>query len=102
MLKWENQIVVITGGSGGIGRIIVETLAVMRVTVVVLDIVEFDAELGTFTFRLSLLHTAANTLDDTDDVHYYKCDLSNHLEIESVAAKVQSEVRNFILRQSRA
>ena len=55
MLEWEDQIVVVTGGSGGIGRVLVETLAVMRVTVVVIDIIDFGTELGRSSLTLCVL-----------------------------------------------
>jgi nucleoside-diphosphate-sugar epimerase len=38
--------VLVTGGAGGIGRVLVETLAVMKVTVVVIDRVPFEDDRG--------------------------------------------------------
>ena len=37
-LDWSEQVVVLTGGSSGIGELLANTLAVRNVTVVVLDI----------------------------------------------------------------
>ena len=37
-LDWGDQLVVITGGSSGIGELVANTLAVRNVTVVVLDV----------------------------------------------------------------
>jgi NAD(P)-dependent dehydrogenase (short-subunit alcohol dehydrogenase family) len=41
-INWEDEIVVITGGSNGIGKMVVETLALRHVTVVVLDVEQPD------------------------------------------------------------
>src|SRR3954452_25152681 len=36
--NWDNEVVVVTGGSGGIGGLLAETLAIRNVTVIILDI----------------------------------------------------------------
>lgn len=40
-LNWEEQIVVVTGGANGVGRVLVETLLMRGVEVVVIDLVAF-------------------------------------------------------------
>lgn len=45
-VPWEQQAVIITGGSGGLGACLVETLAHQGVTVFVLDVVAYHSENG--------------------------------------------------------
>lgn len=45
-IDWSGQIVVVTGGASGIGKVLVETLTMMRVTVVVIDRDEFKGDSG--------------------------------------------------------
>jgi hypothetical protein len=71
-VKWEDQIVVVTGGASGLGRQIVETLAVRHITVVVLDRTKYIAE--------------------WDDVYSYEVDVSNRDEVLKVAKRIRDEV----------
>ncbi|KAJ6109940.1 NAD(P)-binding protein [Penicillium sp. IBT 16267x] len=73
-LPWESEreIVVVTGGSSGIGAAIVELLAHKGVRTVILDVTEPRDELDSKTF-------------------FYKVDLANPEAIKSIAAKLRSE-----------
>ncbi|KAH7887541.1 retinal short-chain dehydrogenase reductase [Phlebopus sp. FC_14] len=71
-LDWSQQIVLITGGSSGVGELLANTLAVRNVNVVVLDIKPIQTENYNITF--------------------YKCDVSNWEEVEAVSKKVIEEV----------
>jgi len=71
-LDWSHQVVVITGGSSGIGELLANTLAVRNVTVAVLDVKPIQTE--------------------NYNIQYYKCDVSNRLEVEQVAKKVIDEL----------
>ncbi|KAG5728470.1 Short-chain dehydrogenase/reductase family 16C member 6 [Termitomyces sp. T112] len=69
---WGEQIVVITGGSSGVGELLANTLAVRNVTVVVLDIEPIVTE--------------------NYNITYYKCDVSQWEEVEAVSKKVIEEI----------
>ncbi|EIM85656.1 retinal short-chain dehydrogenase/reductase [Stereum hirsutum FP-91666 SS1] len=71
-LDWGEQIVVVTGGSSGIGELIANTLAVRNVTVVVLDVNPIVTE--------------------NYNIVYYKCDVSKWEEVEAVSKKIVEEL----------
>lgn len=70
--SWEDQIVLITGGSSGIGELLANTLAVRNVTVVVLDINPIVSE--------------------NYNINYYKCDVSKWEEVKAVSEQVIEKV----------
>ncbi len=43
---WDNEVVVVTGGSDGIGGLLAETLAIRNVTVIILDVKPPENEHG--------------------------------------------------------
>ncbi|KAJ7129414.1 retinal short-chain dehydrogenase/reductase [Mycena epipterygia] len=69
---WGDQIVVITGGSSGVGELLANTLAVKSVTVVVLDVEPIQTE--------------------NYNIAYYKCDVSKWEEVEAVSKKIIEEI----------
>jgi len=71
-LDWGEQIVVITGGSSGVGELLANTLAVRNVNVVVLDVNPIITE--------------------NYNITYYKCDVSKWEEVEAVSKKIQEEL----------
>jgi len=71
-LNWGDQIVLITGGSSGIGYLLANTLAIRQVTVVVLDVIPIETENYNITF--------------------YKCDVSKWEEVERVAKQIEEEI----------
>lgn len=74
---WDHEIVLITGGSSGIGSSVAQELVARnkKTTVVILDYSALD-----FSPKRN------------DRIHYYRCDLSNSSEIKSVCAQVRKEV----------
>ncbi|KAI9645473.1 hypothetical protein NHQ30_006212 [Ciborinia camelliae] len=72
---WKKEIVLITGGAGGIGGQVVKLLAEKGITVVVLDVIPMSYE-------------------TTSNVHYYKCDITSPSTIATVASHIRSEVGN--------
>ncbi|PIL37304.1 hypothetical protein GSI_00997 [Ganoderma sinense ZZ0214-1] len=71
-LDWGDQLVVVTGGSSGIGELIANTLAVRNVTVVVLDVNPIVTE--------------------NYNIAYYKCDVSKWEEVERVSKQITEEL----------
>lgn len=71
--KWEDQVVLITGGSGGLGSSIVDTLARMGVTVFVLDVVPPP--------------TTSST------VHFVKCDVTDPRSVKMAADEARRVIR---------
>ncbi|PLB54514.1 short chain dehydrogenase/reductase family protein [Aspergillus steynii IBT 23096] len=70
----ETELVVVTGGSGGIGAGVAQRLAAMGARVVVLDIIPL-------TFKPENKRTV-----------YHRCDLSDKTEISAVCEKIRSEI----------
>ncbi|CAJ0757444.1 23069_t:CDS:10 [Entrophospora sp. SA101] len=71
-IDWNDEIVVITGGSSGLGGLLAETLAIRTVTTIILDIKPPEIE-----------HS---------NVIYYECDVSKLKNVEEVAKKIIEEV----------
>ncbi|KAK0230484.1 retinal short-chain dehydrogenase/reductase [Armillaria fumosa] len=71
-LDWGEQIVVITGGSSGVGELLANTLAVRNVNVVVLDLNPIATE--------------------NYNITYYQCDVSKWEEVDAVSKKVIDEI----------
>ncbi|KAM7223267.1 hypothetical protein V8F06_001480 [Rhypophila decipiens] len=71
--NWSREIVVITGGAGGIGGQVVQLLAEKGVSVVVLDIQPL-------------------TYDAGPRVHFFKCDITSRSALSTVAAEIRKKV----------
>ncbi|KAF5987988.1 retinal short-chain dehydrogenase reductase [Fusarium coicis] len=70
---WKREVVLVTGGAGGIGGRIVKLFEEMGVKVVVLDIQPMSFEVSA-------------------NVHYFQCDLRSPENVEAVAEKIRAEV----------
>ncbi|CAG8507694.1 10706_t:CDS:2, partial [Scutellospora calospora] len=70
-------IVVITGGSGGLGGLLADTLAVRNVTVVILDIKPPEVE--------------------NDNIIYYECDVSKFDDVQRVAKMIIEEYNLIVV-----
>jgi len=71
--KWEREIVLITGGAGGIGGHVVKLLAERKIRVVVLDVIPM-------------------TFEAPPGVHYFKCDITSTSAIAAVAKEIREQV----------
>ncbi|KAI9000856.1 retinal short-chain dehydrogenase/reductase [Trametes punicea] len=71
-LDWGEQLVVITGGSSGLGELIANTLAVRNVSVVVLDVEPIVTE--------------------NYNITYYKCDVSKWEEVEAASKQIVEDL----------
>lgn len=72
---WNKEIVLITGGAGGIGGKVVGLLAEKGIKVVVMDVIPM-------------------TFETPSNVHYYKCDITSPATIAAVASQIRAEVGN--------
>ncbi|TVY19812.1 Dehydrogenase RED2 [Lachnellula arida] len=70
---WDKEIVLITGGAGGIGGKVVQLLAEKGIKVVVLDVIPM-------------------TFETTSNVYYYKCDITSPSTLSSVASQIRKDV----------
>lgn len=92
---WKKEIVVVTGGSGGIGGSVVQQLAADGVRVVVLDVISPTYSIGTLNpllfDSLTIINCEADLIDNLP-VTYYRCDLSDSSEIDKVCSRIRNEV----------
>ncbi|KAJ5061034.1 estradiol 17-beta-dehydrogenase 11 precursor [Bipolaris maydis] len=70
---WDKEIILITGGAGGISEEIVKYFQTRDTTVVVLDVLPLSYTPGKKT-------------------HYYKCDITSYDNLQVVATRIQEEV----------
>ncbi|KAI9150873.1 Dehydrogenase RED2 [Paramyrothecium foliicola] len=70
---WDQEMILVTGGSGGIGGATVQKLAQRGSKIVVLDV-------------LPLTYKAPS------NVYYYKCDLTKYNQVQEVAASIRKDV----------
>jgi all-trans-retinol dehydrogenase (NAD+) len=70
---WSKEIVLVTGGAGGIGGSIVKIFEELGVTVVVLDIQPMS-------------------FDVSSNVHHYSCDIRSPEKLEAVAEQIRRDV----------
>ncbi|KAK6348595.1 hypothetical protein TWF718_006383 [Orbilia javanica] len=72
---WSNEVALVTGGSGGIGGLVVQGLAEKGIKVVVLDVIDL-------------------TYDAPKNVYFYKCDITSTEKIAEVADEIRTTVGN--------
>ncbi|KAH7308961.1 hypothetical protein B0I35DRAFT_359949 [Stachybotrys elegans] len=70
---WDKEIVLVTGGAGGIGGEIVLRMAQSGTRVVVLDVMEL-------------------TYIPSSNIYYYQCDITDHEALKRVAQRIRAEV----------
>lgn len=77
-VDWEKEVVVITGGGSGLGRVVAEMLARRGVKVAVLDVKEPDEE--------------AKDAMESEDLIWEVCDVSRAEDVRTAARRIQDKV----------
>lgn len=71
--EWADEVVVITGGSSGLGLLIAEVYGMRGVSVAVLDVKEPEG-------------------GEARNVEYYKCDIGDKKQVAEAAKQIQEDV----------
>jgi hypothetical protein len=78
-LDWEREVVVITGGASGLGKVIAEMYGMRGVSVAVLDVrVPEEKE-----------------SEALESVRFYKCDVGSLEEVQRARDRIEEDVRRF-------
>lgn len=85
---WDNEIVLVTGGAGGIGGEIVQQMARRPTKVVVLDVMDLTYTPSKVATALTS-HSAESLTRPAPNVYYYKCDITNHNALKAVADEIR-------------
>ncbi|KAL9619074.1 MAG: hypothetical protein Q9160_006250 [Pyrenula sp. 1 TL-2023] len=83
---WEDQIVVVTGGASGLGRLFVEVLALKRVEIAVLDIKSKE--------EADWKNDKEEEEEWGEDVKWYQCDVGDTKQVEDVVKRIKEDVCN--------
>lgn len=75
-LNWDEEVVVITGGAGGLGKVLAETYGMRGVSVAVLDIREPEEQ-----------------SEALENVRFYKCDVSSIEDVQKAKVAIEKDVR---------
>ncbi|KAL9125180.1 MAG: hypothetical protein Q9217_005575 [Psora testacea] len=75
-IDWEHEVVVITGGLGGLGGCIAEIYGLRNVTVAVIDIGMHQELDGA----------------EKENVHYYRCDIADTMQLETVWKRIVQDL----------
>lgn len=70
---WSKEVVVVTGGAGGIGGHVVKLLAERGINVVVLDLIPLD-------------------FSAPPNVHYFKCDITSSARLAEVGNEIRAHI----------
>ena len=91
---WQgSEIVLVTGGSSGIGAKVVEFLSELGIKVVILDIQEPMSKIGKSQLKDTSSKCADLILVDiASNVHFFKCDVTSRREIFTVAQQIRAQV----------
>jgi hypothetical protein len=76
-LNWDEEVVVITGGAGGLGKVLAETYGMRGISVAVLDIRE-----------------PVEQSEALENVHFYKCDVSSIEDVRKAKISIEKDVRS--------
>jgi hypothetical protein len=82
-VELDEEVIVITGGASGLGRIIAEIYAMKGVSVAVLDVKKWEDE-------------------GVPGVNHYVCDVGDREQVEASAQKIRDDVRRQNLIQARS
>jgi NAD(P)-dependent dehydrogenase (short-subunit alcohol dehydrogenase family) len=74
-VDWNDEVVVITGGANGLGKVIAETYAMRGASVAILDVVQ-----------------PAKESEISGDVRFYRCDVGDAEAVERAAKAIESDV----------
>lgn len=75
-LNWDDEVVVITGGASGLGKVLAETYGMRGVSVAVLDI-----------------HEPEEQSEALENVRFYQCDVTNLANVQKAKAAIEKDVR---------
>lgn len=77
-VSWDEEVVVITGGASGLGRIIAETYSMRGASVAVLDIVQ-----------------PQEGVEGQSGIKTYICDVGDAGAVENAAKQIEEDVRRY-------